>query len=52
MVKRRTKLGKGTYCFRDVGTKKRLCVKSTSPTNAAQKASKKLSNWEFISFKK
>jgi len=52
MVKRKTKLGAGTYCFRDVGTGKKACVKAGNPTVAAMKASKKLRNWEFISFRK
>ena len=45
-------LGKGKYCFRDVGTGKTKCVKASHPTIAAKKVSKTLTNWEFISFKK
>lgn len=52
MAKGKTKLGRGTYCFRDVGTKEKVCVKAGSATIAAQKVSKKLYNWEFLSFKK
>jgi len=54
MAKRKTgaKLGRGTYCFRDVGTGKKACVRAGNATGAAQKVSKRLSNWEFISFKK
>jgi len=47
-----TKLGRGTYCFRDVGTKVSKCVKAGNASIAARKVSKKLSNWEFISFRK
>ncbi len=50
--KGKTKLGRGTYCFRDVGTKEKLCVRAGNATIAAQKVSKKLYNWEFISFTK
>ena len=52
MPKGKTKLGRGTYCFRDVGTKEKACVRAENATGAAQKVSKKLSNWEFLSFKK
>ena len=53
IVKRKSaKLGRGNYCFRDVGTKKRKCVKARNATDAAQKVIKVLSNWEFLSFKK
>jgi len=50
--KGKTKLGRGTYCFRDVGTKEKLCVRAGNATVAAQKVSKKLYNWEFLSFRK
>lgn len=47
-----SRLRRGKYCFRDVGTNKKGCVIASNPDSAVSKIQKKLNNWEFISFKK
>lgn len=50
-----TKLGRGTYTYRDLDTKKIIKVKSIGATCAIRKLNKtagKVVNYSFISFKK